>query len=318
MPLGRRRIAARSRDNATWASSVINWDDLRYFLAVAEQGGTNAAARALGVDPTTVQRRIGELERRVGQVLVQRGPQGYRLTALGQQLLAAAREVGAAVGRLEQQLASARHDVVGTVRLTCPEPMMRRLTDARIIEDFHALHPDVHIEFVSSDRYLDIANGDADVALRSGDTDDVRLMGRKIGDSLWAVYAAHTYVERHGAPSGDADLAAHALVGLADSMGRHRARVWLERVAPQGHVVVRSDSVLGLLNAVKSGVGVAPLPTALGDADPDLVRLFGPVPELTRIWRILTTPALRRTPRVSAFFEFITSRTHELRPILTG
>jgi DNA-binding transcriptional LysR family regulator len=81
--------------------------------------------------------------------------------------------------------------------------------------------------------------------------------------------------------------------------------------------VARNNSVLGLLYAVKSGVGVAPLPTALGDADEALVRVLGPIPELARIWRVLAHPNLRHTPRVAAFFDFITGETETLRGILT-
>jgi DNA-binding transcriptional LysR family regulator len=156
------------------------------------------------------------------------------------------------------------------------------------------------------------------VALRSGDTVDNKLVGRKLGDSLWAVYGSHRYVERHGRPASAQELAQHALVGLHEKMSGHRTAVWLRQVAPQARMAASADSVLGLVSSVKAGVGLAPLPTALGDAEPDLVRVLGPIPELARIWRILTTPQLRRTPRVSAFFEFMVSEIEALRPILTG
>ena len=101
-------------------------------------------------------------------------------------------------------------------------------------------------------------------------------------------------------------------------MANHRAAQWLRRVAPNGKIVARNNSVLGLLYAVKAGIGVAPLPTALGDAEEDLVRVLGPVPELARIWRLLTTPELRRTPRVAALFDFLVEEIDALKPILTG
>ena len=101
-------------------------------------------------------------------------------------------------------------------------------------------------------------------------------------------------------------------------MAQHRAARWLREVAPNGKVVARNNSVLGVLYSVKAGVGVAPLPTAIADAESELVRVLGPIPELTRIWRILATPELRHTPRVSAFFEFIVDEVEALRPILTG
>jgi DNA-binding transcriptional LysR family regulator len=137
--------------------------------------------------------------------------------------------------------------------------------------------------------------------------DDGELVGRKIGDSIWAVYASRACIERHGRPERLEDLAQHALVGFDDTMARHRIAAWLHKVAPNATLVARSNSVLGLVYSAKAGVGVAPLPVALGDAEPDLVRVIEPVTELSRIRRILTTPELRRTPRVSAFFDFICS-----------
>ena len=101
-------------------------------------------------------------------------------------------------------------------------------------------------------------------------------------------------------------------------MSGHRTAQWLSSVAPHAKFVARNNSVLGLVYAVKSGVGLGPLPTALGDAEPDLVRVLGPIPELARIWRVLTTPELRRTPRVSAFFDFLVEEIEALRPIITG
>lgn len=297
---------------------MLDWNDLRFFLAVADHGGTKAAARALGVDASTVQRRIADLERQVGQALVQCSSAGYRLTELGTRMLEPSREVARAVAALQRQLDDARRDVAGQVRLTCPEPIMLRLTKSGLLERFESRYPRVRIEFVISDRYLDIAAGDADVALRSGDTDGPGLMGRKVADSLWAVYASRHFVEQHGAPGGPEELERFPLVGFEASMARHRASAWLREVAPQARIAARNDSVLGVIYAVKAGIGIAPLPTAVADAEPDLVRLFGPVPELRRIWRLITTRELRRTPRVDAVFEFFTSEVDALRPVLTG
>jgi len=300
------------------SSPMFDWDDLRYFLAVARHHSTLAAGRALKVNQSTVQRRLVELERGIGRPLAKRHPTGYRLTELGQEMVAYAERVELAVLAFEQRSEASRRDAVGVVRLTCPEPLVYRITQSSLLERFHARYPEVRVEFVMSDRYLDITKGEADVALRSGDTDDNELVGRKIADSFWAVYASRKYVERHGKPNRVEDLELHPLVGFDDTMTHHRAAKWLRQVAPNGKVVARNNSVLGLLYAVKSGIGVAPLPTALGDAEADLVRVLGPIPELARIWRLLTHPDLRHTPRVSAFFDFIVDEIETLRPILTG
>lgn len=296
----------------------FQWDDLQHFLAVAHHGSTLAAGRALGVDQSTVQRRLSELERRIGQSLVQRQPTGYRLTEFGQEMLPFAETVERAVLAFERQMEVLGAEATGVIRMTCPEPIVHRITQTGMIDRFHARHPALKLQFVMSDKYMDLHKGDADVALRSGDTDDGELVGRKIGDSVWAVYASKVYIAQHGQPEGIEDLARHALVGFDNSMAKHRLSLWLREVAPNVELASRSSSVLGLVYSVKAGLGVGALPMPLGDAEPDLVRVFGPVPELTRIWRMLTTPELRRTPRVSAFFDFIVEEIETLRPILTG
>jgi DNA-binding transcriptional LysR family regulator len=297
---------------------MFDWNDLKHFLAVARHGSTLAAGRALGVDQSTVLRRIGQLERALGRRLVTRSPSGYRLTPMGDALLPHAEQVEQAIRALDQALAAAGDDAQGVVRVTCPEPIVQRLAQSPLLAKFHALHPGLQVEFVSSDRYADLMNGEADIALRSGDTDDGALVGRKIADSLWAVYASRSYVERYGKPDSAADLADHALIGLHESMADHRVCVWLNRVAPQGRVVARTHSILGLLHAAKAGLGVAPLPLALGEAESDLVRVLEPIDDLKRIWRVLVAPDKRHTPRVAAFFDFVVAEVEALRPIVTG
>jgi len=297
---------------------MLDWDDLRYYLAVAREGSTIAAGRALQVNQSTVHRRLAALERRIGRPLVKRQPTGYRLTELGEEMVVHAEAVERAVLAFEQHLEASRRDVVGVVRITCPEPLVYRITQSSLLDRFHARHPAIRVEFVMSDKYLDLAKGEVDIALRSGDTDDNELVGRKVADSIWAVYASQKYVALHGSPARVEDLERHPLVGFDDTMANHRAAQWLRRVAPNGKIVARNNSVLGLLYAVKAGIGVAPLPTALGDAEEDLVRVLEPVPELARIWRLLTTPELRRTPRVAALFDFLVEEIDTLKPILTG
>ena len=297
---------------------MFDWNDLKYLLAVARHQGTAAASRALGVNQSTVQRRLVELERGLGQALVQRHPSGYRLTAFGERLLPLAQQVEQSVAALTQQVEAFQRDVSGVVRITCPEPLVYRLSNSTLLDRFRARYPALQVEFVTSDKYLDFAKGEVDIALRSGDTEDNALVGRKVGDSLWAVYASPKYIARRGQPNGVQDLQGHDWVGFDDTKARHRAATWLQQVAPKAHIVATNNSVLGVVYSAKAGVGLAALPTALGDAEPDLVRVLGPVPELARIWRVLTTPELRHTPRVAALFDFLVDEVEALRPIITG
>lgn len=296
---------------------MFDWNDLRYFLAVARHRSTIAAGKALGINQSTVHRRLSELERRMGRKLVSRQPAGYRLTEFGEALVPYAERVETAVTDLEQRVADTARDLTGVIRVTCPEPIVYRMTRSTLIDRFHALHPKLRVEFLTSDRYLDLAKGEVDVAFRSGDTDD-ELVGRKIADSFWAVYASHEYIKRHGKPDRVDELSRHLIVAFDESLSNHRAAKWLRDVAPDAKMSARNNSVLGLVYAVKSGVGLGPLPTALGDAEPDLVRVLGPIPELARSWRLLTHPDLRRTPRIAAFFDFIIAEREALKSILTG
>jgi DNA-binding transcriptional LysR family regulator len=297
---------------------MFEWSDLRYFLAVAREGSTLAAAKSLRTSQSTVHRRLAEWERQLGRALVKRHPTGYRLTEFGEAMLPYAERIEHAVAAFAQQRDALERGEVGVIRLTCPEPIMYRISQSDLLERFHARHPGLRVEFVMSDKYLDLTKGDADVALRSGDTEDAVLVGRKIADSIWAVYASQDYIARHGKPESVAALNDHSVIGLDDSMANHRAATWLRKVAPHARIVARNNSILGLVYAAKSGIGLAPLPTALGDNEADLVRVLGPIPELARSWRLLTHPDLRRTPRVSAFFDFVVEELDALRPILTG
>lgn len=297
---------------------MFDWNDLRFFLAVARGGSTLAAARATGLNQSTIQRRLAHLEAQLGQRLVERLATGYRLTELGTAILPAAEKVEQAVMSFQQSLRDLGRGQGGVIRVTCPEPIAFRLTQSGILDRFRAKHPDLSVEFVLSDHYVDLSKGEADVALRSGDTEDSVLVGRKIADSLWAIYASRQYTDKHGAPATVAGLTDHPLIGFEESMSKHRTVSWLHEVAPNATYAARNTSVLGLIYAAKAGVGLAPLPMSLGDAEPDLVRVLGPIPDLTRAWRILTHPDQRHTRRIAAFFDFVADETDALRPILTG
>lgn len=299
-------------------TSVQNWDDLKYVLAVARHGSTIAAARALRVSQSTVQRRIAALESDLGCTLVERHRSGYRLTQLAENLMPYADSVASAVEAFLQQATTAQAGKAGNLRLTCPEPIAMRLTTSGLLKRFSERNPGLAVEFVLSDSYIDLSKGEADVALRSGDTEDGALVGRKIADSLWAIYASKSYLSHTSAPSSVEDLARAPLIGFDETLRSHRVSVWLAQVAPYAKYAARSRSVLGLVSAAKSGVGLAPLPIALGDAESDLVRVLPVVPELTRAWRILCHPAVRRAHRVAAFFEFVKDEVENFRPVLTG
>ncbi len=308
----------RDQSAEVHSAGMFVWDDIKYFLAVARHGSTLAAGRALNLSQSTVHRRLVELERQIGRALVVRQTAGYRLTAFGEEMLPYAEEIERAALAFAHRKAAIDRVEVGVIRVTCPEPVMVRIVKSALLERFYARHPGLRVEFVMSDKYVDLYKGEADVALRSGDTDDNVLVGRKIADSIWSVYASHSYVQNFGKPESFADLNRHAVVGFDGPMASNRAAQWLAEVAQDAKIAARVSSVLGLVAAAKSGVAAVPMPLALGNSEPDLVRLFDEVPDLTRSWRILAHPDMRKTPAVAAFFAFIGDEIASLRPILTG
>jgi DNA-binding transcriptional LysR family regulator len=280
---------------------MMDWNDLRYLRAVGLHGSTNAAARSLGVSQSTVQRRIVALEHAFGRILVYRQATGYELTSLGKALLPLIDDAAEAIEAIERTVKATSADGREILHLTCPEPVVGRLRP--LAERFQTLYPAYRIEFVTSDRYLDLLKGEADVAFRSGDTDDA-LVGRKVADSAWGIYASGDYIASNGRPAAIADLRTHAIIGLDESMAGHRLMLWLRDVALDTAVVSRASSILGLAQAAKSGIGVAALPMPIAE-EAGLERLFGPMPELARTWKLLTHPALRKTGKVAAFFDFV-------------
>ncbi len=296
---------------------MFDWDDLKYFLAVARRGSTTAAGKALGISQSTVHRRLSELERRLGRKLMMRETAGYHLTDYAKELLPYAERVEASVIELQRHVKDEMRDLTGVIRVTCPEPVVRILTKSALLERFYARYPGLHVEFVASDRYVDLAKGEADVAIRSGDTDD-ELVGRKVAESLWAVYASKSFVEQFGKPSSIEELAKFPLVALAESLSAHRSLIWLKQIAPEANIAVRNASILGLAAAIKSGVGIGALPKAVGGAEPELLDVLGPIRDLTRDWRLLVHPDLRHTPRVAAFFDFVIEERELLGKLLSG
>jgi DNA-binding transcriptional LysR family regulator len=298
--------------------SVFDWNDLRHLIAVSRHGSTLAAAKALGVNQSTVHRRLAELERRTGFALVKRRPSGYCLSEIGETLIGNVLAVETAVATLEREMLALKHDLKGVIRLTCPEPTVSRIAASGVLDGFHERYPGLRVEFITSDRYLDIAKGEADVAFRSGEPADGSLVGRKICDSIWAVYASRNYIQQHGPPANIADLARHDLIGFDGIMQNHRVAKWLPSAVPNARIVSRNNSMLGTLSSVKAGIGIAPLPTTLGDAEETLVQVLPPVEQLTRAWYLLTNPDLRKTPRVAAFVDHVLENVPALRMALIG
>jgi DNA-binding transcriptional LysR family regulator len=297
---------------------MFDWNDLRHFLAVARQGSTIAAAKSLRLSQSTVHRRLAELEKRIGRHIVIRHATGYRLTELGAELRPLVEQVEKSVGAIERYLAAADDTPTGAVRVTCSESIGYRLVQSQLLETFHNRHPGMRVELLMSDHFLDIAKGEADVAIRAGIPNEETLVGRKIADVPWALYGSRAYLERNGRIARTEDIAAHAVIGFDGDIKDHHAAKWLRSVAPSARIVARSNTVPGLLMSVRSGAGLAPLPMPLAMRETELERVLGPLPGLYSPIYLLTHPDLRHMPRISTFFDFIVAEIEQVRSVLMG
>lgn len=297
---------------------MIDWNDLQPFLALLREGSTHAAARALGVDQSTVARRIARIEDRLGLVLFRRDGLGYHPTEAALGLRAAAEAVDSAAGEFLKQAQSRAMDQRRRLRLTCPGPLVQRLGASAFLRGLTEGPGALSVEILIEDSYSDLMAGAADVALRSGEAEDPRLVGRKVALSTWSAYAAQEFIRAKGQPASPADLARFPLIGFEGALARNRGALWIASDLAGARIAARSDSMLGVIQAAVAGLGVALLPTTIARADGRLVELLPPIEALTRGWYLLTTPDLRKTAPVARFFAHVEAHLPQLREVLMG
>jgi DNA-binding transcriptional LysR family regulator len=225
--------------------------------------------------------------------------------------------VEASVQALTRRAAALDSAFTGSLGVTTAEGMALGLVPQRLNE-FHRRHPGVQVNLLIEDRYHDLSDGQAEVALRAGPPGDGTLVGRKLSDQSWAVYGSRGYVERSGSPATPDDLNGHRLIGFEGPIEHITPARWLRAVAPRCEIACRSNSVLGLLLAAQSGFGLALLPCQIGDPETGLVRVIDPQPGLTNGFWILTHPDLHKRPKIRAFFDFMAEEIVKYRPLLLG
>lgn len=293
---------------------MLDWNDLKLFLAVARAGSTLGAARALGLNQTTVSRRMGALEHALGLTLFQRRSTGYQLTEAGRVVAGAAETVEAAVRATEGEAGRIARIASGVVRITAPNVVFEHLL-APIVVAYHARNPRVSVEQISSESHLDLAAGEADIAFRATEgAVPPHLVGRRLPDFAWTVYCSRGYAEAHGAPGSPEALAGHAMVAYDGALGLRNA--WL--VARAGGIVARSGTVPDMRAMLRAGIGVGLLPCIDGDREAQLLRCFAPPPEISGHWWLLTTPEAQATPLVRDFADFAATRLRAQRRLLRG
>ncbi len=292
---------------------MFDWNDLKAFLAVARGGSTLAASKTLKINQTTVARRIEALEANVGLKLFERGQTGSRLTEAGEALLAEAERMEAAAAAFGSRAAAHQRGMAGTLKVTATE-ILANLAVTPALGEFRQLFPDVKIDLIVSDFPLDLAAGEADVAIRSGIALTVSdLVARKLADFDFALYCSRDYAARRGVLSSLDDLRNHDLIGGDGNHIPLPGMRWMFERAGGAEPAHTSNSMTNLSIAVKAGLGIAPLGCLLADIDPELIQCSEVIPELRAGSWLVTRPELKDTPRVRAFIDFIVPHFAALR-----
>lgn len=287
-----------------------DWEDLRYFLALARHGSLSAAARALKVSHATVARRVASLEAALQAPLFDRKADGYAPTARGRRVEVLARTMEDAA---QASVDTVRPDagLSGLVRLT----MARSMADRFVVErlgDFHKQHPGIDLEIIADSRVISLSRREADIALRFGRPKDSDLLARRLSSVAFAFYASRSYAKTLGRNPSP------AMIGFDDENDFIADAAWLNREFPQARFVVRTNSQATQAAAARAGVGVAQLPLHVGDNDPRLVPITLPKkPPDREIWMLLRKD-VARLPRVRAVADYLAVLFRRDRRVLTG
>jgi DNA-binding transcriptional LysR family regulator len=282
----------------------VDWDDLRVFLAVSERGSISAAAKLLNVNHSTVLRRLASLEKRLGSRLFDRLPDGYEMTAQGEQLRKQLRGVSEQIESAQRSLSGRDLSLSGAIRITTTDTLIRGLLMPYLAE-FHDLNPATQIEIVINNAFLSLTRREADVAVRPANIVPENLVGRRVGRLRTAIYASRSYLKKN---TKKQEWAAHNWVAPEETLSHLTQAKWMRENILEDRIVVRVDSLVGMVAAVRYGMGLGMLLCLLADEETELVRLAEPIDELdTDLW-ILTHPALKGVARIKAFTDFLYDR----------
>jgi DNA-binding transcriptional LysR family regulator len=293
----------------------IDWNDLRFFLAIHRARTLAGASRMLGVEHTTVGRRLTAMENALGAKLFVRTREGFSPTAAGEAILPHAEQAESAFLAIERVAQNDDDRPEGLVRLTTSETFAgfvgRRLADLR------AKYPKITVEVLSGNANLDLTRREADIALRIAATKQPELLCRSIAKMGWSLYATAAYVESRGPIDPLASLRGHDVIGFNESLAQVPGALWLTAHGEGANVVVRTGSIPAALNAALGGLGIAAIPCLLGDAETTLVRL---TPDLIgeRDMFLVVHPDLARIARVRVVMDFFVERFAAEASILSG
>jgi DNA-binding transcriptional LysR family regulator len=284
---------------------MVDWDDLRHFLAIHRGGTLARAASELAMNATTVSRRLAALEERVHARLFDRTPEGYALTAAGRDLLHRAERMEAEALAIEREVLGADQRLAGSVRVAATEMIGTRFVMPHLPK-FRARHPEIAIELSCSHRSVSLTRREADIALRLARPHEENVVTRRLAPIPLALYASPAYLAAHGTPAdAERNLAGHELVLFAATRAFQVENAWFEPRLAGARIALRSDSVSAIFAAALAGAGIALLPCAAADREPGLVRIeTATSPEPRVIWQTVHTD-LQKSARIRAVLDFL-------------
>jgi DNA-binding transcriptional LysR family regulator len=276
---------------------MFDWENLRFFVAVAQTGSLSAAARQLKVDHATVGRRLSALESDLAMRLVDRLPRACQLTASGRQIVELAQRMEAEAFAIERLARAAQSPMHGKVTISVP-PVLASNFFATTLGAFAQRHPGIRLSIASEAQRVSLGRREADLAVRLARPDEPRNVTRKLGTMPFALYASRDYAQAD--QPADWEFIAYE-ARLADMPHEQ----WLRAAAGARPVVCEVSDITTQLAVARTGVGVAGLPVFMGDADPTLQRLpwAGEAFSLD-IWLVVHDD-LRHSPPIRAVIDFV-------------
>lgn len=293
---------------------MLDWDDLRFVLAVARGGTLSAAARALATTQPTVGRRMSAFEDAIGARLFHRQPGGYVPTAAGHAVLASLERMEREALGVERLLTGRDVGVRGTVRITASEWLVNRVL-APAVAGLLAGHPALTVEIIAEPRHVNLARRESDLAIRPRPFEHQDVYQRRLARLELGLYASPAYLAAHGAPSFAAGCAGHTVIGLHDDIS-DIAGPWLAAYAAAARTAVTTNGREPMAVMAVAGVGLACLPRLIGDDHTGLRRLAVPRPLPERILWLGAHRDARVIPRVRAVSAFLVDELRRLQPAL--
>lgn len=289
-------------------STFQNWSDVRVFLAVQRAGSTLAASKDLGMAQPTVARRIEALEHTLGVTLFERNTRGFQPTSEARELIAVAEQLEDAAGQISKTAASLRNKTSRIIRITGPDSVFAAQFSA-ILEEFIEDYGDVQFEFIRQYDVVDLASGEADIALRfANQIEDQSLICRKITDIKGSMVASKNYVAKYGCPQSPDEFSAHRFIAYSGRNIPHAFNNWLLDRIDADQVVMTCKDIETLESAVEMGAGIGPVPTCHLKSKTNLVACFALPPEINITSWLLAGPSAYRRPEVRAFTAFFAPR----------